>query len=328
VGAKHKCEGGKLTSEPVAVRTVDLSREFLRRKSTAVLALDRICLSIPTGEVHGLLGPNGAGKTTLFKILTTILLPTSGKAEICGHDVVTASRAVRPLIGIVFGGDRGLYTRLTARQNLEYWGALYRLQHRVLRARIEEVLIRVGLADAAGRRVETYSRGMKQRLHLARGLLADAQVLFLDEPTNGLDPIGALEFRELIGQLREEKRTIVLATHDMREAEALCDRVTLVDHGTIIATESPRSLAAFAAQVRRIETEGADAQLLAQIRDVPGVAEVTGNVTSARIKVRTEDALSQVLKTLVDAGVTAVTTGWPSLEEIYLQLMRSGREED
>src|SRR5262249_18118258 len=150
--------------------------------------------------------------------------------------------------------------------NLEYWGALYRLPHRVIRVRVDEVLDRVGLSQAAGRRVETYSRGMKQRLHLARGLISDAKVLFLDEPTNGLDPVGALQFRQLIHELREENRTILLATHDMKEAEATCDRVTLIDHGSVIATESPRSLVAFAAQVRRVEAEGVDPGLLAQIR--------------------------------------------------------------
>src|SRR5207245_5187789 len=123
-------------------------------------ALDRVSLDIPLGEIHGLLGPNGAGKTTLVKILSTVLVPTSGRACVLGHDVVAEARAVRPVIGIVFGGERGLYWRLTGRQNLEYWGALYKLSTRATRQRAQQLLERVGLADKADQRVEEYSRGM------------------------------------------------------------------------------------------------------------------------------------------------------------------------
>src|SRR6266536_4839246 len=184
-----------VSSEPPAVDIADLVREFTVRKKPAIRALDGVSLSVPRGEVHGLLGPNGAGKTTLVKILSTVLLPTSGRAAICGHDVVEQSRAVRPLIGIVFGGERGLYTRLTARQNLEYWGALYRLPASEVKGRADSLLERVGLTERADQRVEEFSRGMKQRLHLARGLIGDAKVLFLDEPTTGMDPLAAREFR-------------------------------------------------------------------------------------------------------------------------------------
>src|SRR5579884_3441380 len=181
-----------------AVEVDEVQRVYTPKKREPVVALDAVSLTIPVGEVHGLLGPNGAGKTTLVKILSTVLLPTSGRALVLGKDVVAETKAVRPLIGIVFGGERGLYTRLTARQNLEYWGALYRLPGGEIRRRAASLLERVGLADRADQRVEQFSRGMKQRLHLARGLIGDAKVLFLDEPTTGMDPLAAREFRALI----------------------------------------------------------------------------------------------------------------------------------
>jgi ABC-2 type transport system ATP-binding protein len=304
-----------------AVDVADLVREFTARRKPPVRALDGISLTIPPGEVHGLLGPNGAGKTTLVKILSTVLLPTSGRAAIHGHDVVAQARAVRPLIGIVFGGERGLYTRLTARQNLEYWGALYKLPRGQIGRRAGVLLERVGLGERADQRVEAYSRGMKQRLHLARGLIADASVLFLDEPTAGMDPIAAREFRALIGELRSEGRTILLATHDMAEAETLCERVTLVDRGRILATESPRSLGRLVSRFQRVDVEGADSRLLDRIGAVPGVVRVDGDGTGARVSVDDDATVSTVLKLLVDAGVTAVQVSQPSLEEVYVGLI-------
>src|SRR5437764_9254875 len=248
-----------------AVDVQAISREFTPRKREPVTALDGVSLAIPAGEVHGLLGPNGAGKTTLVKILSTVLLPTAGRALVCGYDVVSQTKAVRPLIGIVFGGERGLYTRLTARQNLEYWGALYRLPGAEIKQRSTALLERVGLTERAGQRVEEFSRGMKQRLHLARGLMGDAKVLFLDEPTTGMDPLAAREFRRLVLDLKGEGRTILLTTHDMVEAEAVCDRVTLIDRGRLLATETPRSLGTLISRFQRIDVEDASVALLGEL---------------------------------------------------------------
>jgi ABC-2 type transport system ATP-binding protein len=304
-----------------AVVVTEIRRVFTPRKREPVSALDGVSLTIPAGEVHGLLGPNGAGKTTLVKILSTVLLPTSGSASVLGHDVVAEARAVRPLIGIVFGGERGLYWRLTGRQNLEYWGALYKLSRAEIRERTALLLERVGITDRADERVETYSRGMKQRLHLARGLIGDAKVLFLDEPTTGMDPLAAREFRALIGELRGEGRTILLATHDMAEAEALCDRVTLIDRGAILATESPRTLGRVISRFQRIDVEGADDDVVAQIAALAGVASVAPADIGIRIEVAEEGVTADVLKLLVDSGVTSVRTSMPSLEEVYVQLI-------
>jgi ABC-2 type transport system ATP-binding protein len=304
-----------------AVVVNEIRRVFTPRKREPVSALDGVSLTIPAGEVHGLLGPNGAGKTTLVKILSTVLLPTSGTASVLGHDVVAEARAVRPQIGIVFGGERGLYWRLTGRQNLEYWGALYKLSRADIRERTGLLLERVGITDRADERVETYSRGMKQRLHLARGLIGDAKVLFLDEPTTGMDPLAAREFRALIGELRGEGRTILLATHDMAEAEALCDRVTLIDRGTILATESPRTLGRVISRFQRIDVEGADDDVVAQIAALAGVASVAPSDVGIRIEVAEEGVTADVLRLLVDSGVTSVRTSMPSLEEVYVQLI-------
>src|SRR5215471_15198967 len=305
-----------------AVVVEEIRRVFTPRKREPVVALDGVSLSIPTGEVHGLLGPNGAGKTTLVKILSTVLLPTDGQASVCGYDVVAATREVRPLIGIVFGGERGLYTRLSARQNLEYWGALYRLTGGEIRSRSAALLERVGLTDRADQRVEEFSRGMKQRLHLARGLMGDARVLFLDEPTTGMDPLAAREFRALIAQLKDEGRTILLTTHDMVEAETVCDRVSLIDRGRLIATETPRSLGTLISRFQRIDVEDAPGVILTEIESVPGVASVAEQPDgSVRIEVNEEGATAIVLRRLVESGVTSVRTSLPGLEEVYVHVI-------
>ena len=297
-------------------------RVFEPRRAPRVVALDGVSLQIPVGEIHGLLGPNGAGKTTLVKILSTVLLPSSGHAKVLGHDVVTQTNAVRPLIGIVFGGERGLYWRLTGRQNLEYWAALYKLSTRDGRRRTQELLERVGLTDKADERVENYSRGMKQRLHLARGLIGDGRVLFLDEPTTGMDPLAAREFRRLIRELNAEGRTILLTTHDMVEAEIVCDRVTLIDRGTVVATETPRTLGALILRFHRVEAEGADQRVLKTIEALPGVHSITAlHDGVARIEVSEEGATRDVLRLLVAAGVTSVKTSLPTLEEVYVHLV-------
>jgi ABC-2 type transport system ATP-binding protein len=308
--------------EAVEVEGITRVFEPRRREGARVVALDHVSLTIPTREIHGLLGPNGAGKTTLVKILSTVLTPTSGRARVLGHDVVEETQAVRPLIGIVFGGERGLYWRLTGRQNLEYWGALYKLSGRAARTRAAGLLERVGLAEKADERVEKYSRGMKQRLHLARGLMGDGQVLFLDEPTTGMDPLAAREFRALIGELRGEGRTVLLATHDMAEAETVCDRVTLIDRGKIIATESPRTLGHLLSRFQRIDVDAAPEVVLEEIRNLAGVKSVAAvDGAGIRIEVDEEGVTQQVLELLVGAGVNSVRTSLPSLEEVYVHLI-------
>lgn len=322
-------------SSPLAVAVADLTRTFVRNRSRlpgrlkrrpaeSRTALDAITLTVPSGEVHGLLGPNGAGKTTLCKILSTVLIPTSGIAKVFGHDVVVSTTRVRPLVGVVLGGERGLYTRLTARQNLMYWSALYRQPTSEGAERTAKLLERLGLEERADERVETFSRGMKQRLHLARGLVGNPRLLILDEPTVGLDPAAARDFRGLVRQLRAEGRTILLTTHDMTEAEELCDRVTLIDSGKLLGTEDPRTIGEWLSAWERVTAEGVPAELIDRIRKVEGVAGVEID-SEGRITVETagDGTSAAVLSLLVDGGVTSLSTSRPSLEEVYLHLIGS-----
>jgi len=309
-----------------AIHTENLGRVFQPAgKAKEVRALSGVSLDVAEGEVRGLLGPNGAGKTTLVKILSTVLLPTEGSATIFGHDVVRDTAAVRSMIGIVFGGDRGLYWQLTARETLAYWAALYRVPARETKQRVGTLLERVGLAARADERVEGFSRGMKQRLHLARGLISNARVLFLDEPTIGLDPIAARDFRTLVKELKGEGRTILLTTHDMAEAEAVCDRVALIDHGRLLAVETPASLARLVSQHERVDFELAAGQeaVLPSLRALAGVAAVTlrPDDNGHRVELSNGGALGAVLQLLVAAGVTSIRTSRPSLEEVYIHLI-------
>ena len=179
----------------------------------------------------------------------------------------------------------------------------------------------MGLADRADDRVQTYSRGMRQRLHLARGLVNDPPVLFLDEPSAGMDPVAAREFRAIVRELASEGRTVFLTTHDMAEAEAVCDRVTLIDKGRVLATESPTALSRLLSRHERIECIGADADVLERLGSMAGVTRVTVNAESARIDLDTEAAVGEVMRRLVAAGVTSVRVTRPSLEEVYLGLV-------
>ncbi|NEA29551.1 ABC transporter ATP-binding protein [Actinomadura bangladeshensis] len=303
-----------------AVHTTGLRRVYKRGRKDPVVALDDLTLAVEPNEIHGLLGPNGAGKTTLVKILSTVLLPSGGSARILGRDVVADTRAVRSLVGLVLGGDRGLYDRLSARRNLLFWGALYRLDARTTRERADALLERVGLADRADDRVERFSRGMRQRLHLARGLLHEPRVLFLDEPTSGLDPVAAGAFRRLVLDLRAEGRTFLLATHDMDEATALCDRVTLIDRGRMLLSADTARVGRFLGERECVDFTHPDPSVadgLALLPDVSGVERRDG--AAWRVHTAGRDGTRRVLAWLLDRDVLTARRGEPTLEEVYLR---------
>ncbi|GAA3117105.1 daunorubicin resistance protein DrrA family ABC transporter ATP-binding protein [Streptomyces rameus] len=320
--AWERTPDGKAVTDAIVVE--DVGRTYADRRGRAageVTALSGVSLRVAPGEVHGLLGPNGAGKTTLCKILTTTLEPTTGSAWVLGLDVTRQSRAVRRSIGLVFGGDRGLYGRLSARENLWFWGAMYGLRRSVLRSRAELLLDRVGLLDRADSRVDTFSRGMKQRLHLARGLVGDPRVLILDEPTVGMDPVAALDFRTLVAELREEGRTVLLTTHDMAEAAAVCDRVSLIDRGRLIMTEDTDAVGRLLSSYERVVAQGVSAELARRVEAIAGVVAVRHE--AGRLEAETEEpsATSSVLAVLAGAGVHQVSTARPDLSEVYLHLV-------
>ncbi|MGX7112669.1 ABC transporter ATP-binding protein [Gemella cuniculi] len=215
----------------------NLKRSFKESKKGEFVALKGIDFSVKEGEVFGLLGPNGAGKTTTIKILTTMLAPSEGKATVLGFDTFSEAKKVREHISFVFGGERNLYWRLTARDNLAYFADLYKIPRGEQKGLIEDLVTRVGLSEVIDKRVETFSKGMKQRLQIARALLNNPKIIFLDEPSIGLDPIGAVELRELIKDFAKEGVTVLITTHYMPEAEELCDRIAIINEGEIIALD-------------------------------------------------------------------------------------------
>ncbi len=211
-------------------------------KSKTIDALKSISFTIKKGEIFGLLGPNGAGKTTTIKILTTLLAPSYGEARVLGYNCFGDESKIRPKINFVFGGERSLYWRLSAYDNLQYFGDLYRIPSKILRERIPLLIRLVGLEGREHERVESYSKGMKQRLQIARGLINDPEILFLDEPTIGLDPVGAKDLRNIILSLKKQNKTVLLTTHYMYEADELCDRIAIIDHGELLDIDTSLEL--------------------------------------------------------------------------------------
>jgi ABC-2 type transport system ATP-binding protein len=225
-------ENGSKTMKAIEVQ--DLTRNY-----NGLRAVDGISFDVAPGEIFGFLGPNGAGKTTTIKMLTGQLRPTSGMAQVMGCDVMEERQALKPQIGVVFD-SQNLYERMSARDNLRFYARLYRVQ----KARVEEVLTQVGMTDRARDKMNTYSNGMKQRILIARALLHKPAVLFLDEPTRGLDPNVARDIRSIVTNLADQGMTVFLTTHYMEEADQLSDRVAIIDQGRVVALDTPEHLKA------------------------------------------------------------------------------------
>ena len=309
-------------------RTYRTTTGVIRRKPLEVEAVRGISFAVEQGELFGLLGPNGAGKTTTIKMLITLLLPTSGQARVLGHDVVEDAREVRKRIGYVFGGDRGLYERLSAYDNLRYFAELYGVSGGKQRARIDEVLELVGLKGREKERVEGYSRGMRQRLHIARGILHDPEVVFLDEPTIGVDPVGARDLRQMIADLVTTGKTVLLTTHYMFEADALCDRIAVIAKGEIVGEGTPAELKGNVAggRVTEIEVFGVDESILVRLRGIGGVTAVTVEEQDQKqlliVQTTGERELTQPLLAELDGiEVGRVASREPTLEDAYVALV-------
>jgi ABC-2 type transport system ATP-binding protein len=300
----------------------------LRRRSKEIEAVRGVSFQIAKGELFGLLGPNGAGKTTTIKMLITLLIPTSGEARVLGYDVVKQAREVRKRIGYVFGGERGVYERLSGYDNLRYFAELYGVPGREQKQRIEELLELVGLKGREHERAEGYSRGMKQRLHIARGLLHDPEVVFLDEPTIGLDPVGARELRATIASLADAGKTILLTTHYMFEADALCDRIAVINRGQIVAEGTPAALKSRVASGSVVEVEvfGVGEETVTKLRELNGVRAVSVEEREqAQLLIVQTDAdvelTHAVLGYLDGANVGRVSQRAPTLEDAYVALV-------
>jgi ABC-2 type transport system ATP-binding protein len=298
----------------------------MRETFVAVKGID---LRVERGEIFGVLGPNGAGKTTTLRMLATLLEPTSGEVKILGIDVKTNPRLIRANLGAMLSGERSLYWKLTARENLEYFAALYHVPPKEIGPRIDAALVAVKLADRADDYVERYSTGMRQRLALARALLPDPPLVILDEPTVGLDPQAARDLRDRVRELKRQGRTVLLTTHYMEEADQLCDRVAIIDHGEIVALDTPAALK------RRIRAEevvtleigmvGEDAPMLARLANSAVIARserhngtlaVTAHCASARDFVPAAfDAARSEGATIQHVEVVPV-----SLEDVFISL--------
>jgi ABC-2 type transport system ATP-binding protein len=316
------------------VEALDLRRTYrthtgtIRRRAKEIEAVKGVSFEIQQGELFGLLGPNGAGKTTTIKMLITLLIPTSGSARVLGHDVVKEAREVRKRIGYVFGGERGVYERLSGYDNLRYFAELYGVPPKIQKQRIDELLELVGLKGREHERTEGYSRGMKQRLHVARGLLHDPEVLFLDEPTIGLDPVGARELRSTISTLTAAGKTILLTTHYMFEADALCDRIAVISQGNIVAEGTPGQLKSRveSGSVTEVEVYGVPDDTVERLRGLEGVLNVwveereQAQVLSVQTRADVQ-LTAAILGHLNGASVGRVSHREPTLEDAYVALV-------
>ena len=316
-----------------AVECANLNRVYTSRNVVGrrrdFTALKDLSLEIPRGAVFGLLGPNGAGKTTTVRILSTLLTPTSGTARVLGYDVVSQASQVRRNTGFILGGERGLYGRITGEQNMRFFAALNHINPGEAKRRTGQLLDRVGLTEHAKTPVENYSRGMKQRLHIARGLLTDPPVLFMDEPTIGIDPIGAQELRNYVPELASEGKTILLTTHYMAEADMLCDTIAIIDRGELAATGTPNEIKRRFSQVGIVEVtvNRPREDLAAAISELEAVERVesSGEGPFQKLTVLVAhgaDLREKIADTVGADNIESLVSRDPTLEEAYINILQ------
>ena len=303
----------------LAIRTTGLSRHF-----GPVKAVDGLSLEVPAGTVFGFLGPNGSGKTTTIRLLLGLLEPTHGRAEVLGFDTLTQGDEVRARTGALLEHS-GLYERLSAADNLEFYGRVWRLPAAERKARARELLTHMGLWERRGEQVGTWSRGMKQKLAVARALLHRPALIFLDEPTAGLDPVAAAALREdLAALVSREGVTVFLTTHNLAEAEKLCAQVGVIRQGRLLAVGSPDELRARTGGPRaEVVGHGFSEELLARLRARPEVVAAEVQNSHLIIELRSDADMAALVSFLVGAGaqVEEVRRGKASLEEVFLTLM-------
>jgi len=341
--------------EVFSIQTINLTKRFAKKKHRGVfgflrreqsknkqkenkdvtVALDKVNIKIHPGELFGLLGPNGSGKTTTIKCLSTILIPDEGTAIVNGFDIRKETSMVRASLGMVVGGERTLYWKLTARDNLMYFSSLYKMQKRHAKKRIEELLETLQLSDRADERLEDYSTGMRQKVAIARALLHDPPILLLDEPTLGLDPNFSRQIRRQIRELSEKHgKTVLLCTHYMDEADQLCDRVAFINNGKIVAVDTPNRLKAMVKEKELVEVAvyRPPADIEKYIRSLLPDAEVIKLIPGdedkgnpSRIKIiggTAEEHVEKIIDALRQKNVRigSLNVGVPTLEDVFIKL--------
>ncbi len=301
------------------LEVINLTKTF-----DANTAVDDVSFTVEAGEIFGLLGPNGAGKSTLIGMVSTLLKPTRGDIVIDGHSVVKEPMAVKRLIGVV-PQEIALYPTLTARENLDFWGKMYGLSPSEIKERATDVLEIVGLTDRAAERIDTYSGGMKRRINIAAGLLHSPKVLFMDEPTVGIDPQSRNHILETVKHLNEAGLTVIYTSHYMEEVEFLCDRIAIVDKGKVIASGTQNELRLLVGNKDVIRIKAFDipedvAADLATIKDVDGVTIKEGELDI--LSPRGREVLASVIKALNDRQIkiASVEVQEPDLESVFLHL--------
>ncbi|NWG07034.1 MAG: ATP-binding cassette domain-containing protein [Chloroflexi bacterium] len=306
--------------------------QFWKKEPKAMFtAVNGVDIQIQRGEIFGLLGPNGAGKSTTIRMLCTLLEPTSGTARVNGYDIVKQANDVRRSLGTVLAGERSIYWKLTGRENLEYFAALYHIPAAVAKKRVDELIERMELKDRANELVEKYSTGMRQRIAIAKALLARPPILLLDEPTLGLDPQAARNLRELIAQLKQEGHTILLTTHYMEEADQLSDRIGIIDTGKVIALDTPAGLKRRIEQkeVIKLEVTGWHDELGDKLRSINGIENLMtrrqGEADLWEVNMQAHNsrtAIPRIVEHISGNGTRLVNMNIvkPSLEDVFIHL--------
>jgi len=321
-----------------SIETRDLIRTF-KGQDKPVKALDKVSISIDEGEIFGLLGPNGAGKTTLIKILTTLLLPTSGEAHVGGFDVIKEPNKVRRVISLVSGGETPGYGILSTNENLWFFSQLYGLSSSAAKTKIKQLLTDLNFEEYAKTRMAKLSTGYKQRLNLARGLLNDPKILFLDEPTLGLDVLTSKNLRNYIVDWakKERKGTVLLTTHYMAEADEMCDRVAIIDHGKILACDNPLTLKEKLKKnvIMRIEVSSmqADFSFMEKMEGIVGYSQtrsIQTDTTTLKVMVLDEKTFSMITSKLEEQKlkILSINKAEPTLEDVYISRVGRGFEDE
>lgn len=317
----------------------DLKRDYytnlgvIKRDKKVINALKGISFNVKKGEIFGLLGPNGAGKTSTIKILTTLLTPTSGEAKVLGYNCFGEEKQLRRRINFIFGGERSLYWRLSAWDNLSYFCDLYNIDEKIKKERISKLLELVGLSEKAHFKVESFSKGMKQRLQIARGLVNDPEILFLDEPTIGLDPSGAKILRDIIRRLSNDGKTIILTTHYMHEADELCNRIAVINKGKIIALDKPENLKKdIDGSVIEVKMLTLNNELLSSLREIDKVSNISvkENNQTYILNISCKDArrtITSINEKLSNHKVLSMGMRETTLEDVYLKMIEGVQNE-